>query len=381
MKNKTIAFVANFTGIFLFGISMVIIGSMLPILKSRFVMTDIEAGGLFSVLPIGLMIGSIAFGPIVDRFGYRAVLSIASLFLALGFFGIAYSPTVNILSACIFFFGIGGGTINGGTSALVSDLSEGKKKIINLTWLGMFYGIGAFSMPIALSVIKEEQLSIVLNVAIVLSLISAFVFLIIKYPLTVVKDKVTFKLIPTFVKDKLFMSIAFFLFFQSAFEALVNNWTVSFFIESLGSGQSKALVALSYSVLGLILMRLLIGSVLKNLHHNKLVQISIILLALGAGGLLINGYLINSIGMLLLGAGLASGFPVMLGLIGEMYKENSGTAFSFTMLIALVGNTLINYATGIITNTFGMQAFIYVVISVVVFMALIYVLINKIENK
>lgn len=85
--------------------------------------------------------------------------------------------------------------------------------------------------------------------------------------------------------------------------------------------------------------------------------------------------------MLLLGAGLASGFPVMLGLIGEMYKENSGTAFSFTMLIALVGNTLINYATGIITNTFGMQAFIYVVISVVVFMALIYVLINKIENK
>ena len=162
MNNKTIAFVANFTGIFLFGISMVIIGSILPVLKVRFGMTDIEAGGLFSVLPIGLLIGSVSFGPIVDRFGYRGVLSVASLFLAMGFMGIAYSPTVSLLSLCIFFFGMGGGAINGGTSALVSDLSEGRAKIINLNWLGLFYGVGAFSMPFALSRVSDDSLIVVL---------------------------------------------------------------------------------------------------------------------------------------------------------------------------------------------------------------------------
>ena len=380
MKNKTIAFIANFTGIFLFGISMVIIGSILPVLKSRFGMTDIEAGGLFTILPIGLLIGSVLFGPIVDKFGYRGVLSVASLFLAIGFLGIAHAPSIFLLTVCIFFFGIGGGTINGATSALVSDLSEGKAKIINLNWLGMFYGVGAFSMPLVLSLISDNKLVVVLNVAAILSLLSGVIFLLIKYPLTVEKEKVTLKVIPTFVKNKLFMTITFYLFFQSAFEAIVNNWSVSYFIDTLGIEQGKALVALSYSVLGLIVMRLLIGSVLKNLNHNKLIFLSLLLFVLGSAGLLMNGYLFNSIGMFVLGAGLAPGFPVMLGIVGEMFKEVSGTAFSFAMFIALIGNTIINYTTGLLTNYYGMQAYIFVVLGVIAFMILIYAVIRRLEK-
>lgn len=380
MKNKTIAFIANFTGIFLFGISMVIIGSILPVLKSRFGMTDIEAGGLFTILPIGLLIGSVLFGPIVDKFGYRGVLSVASLFLAIGFLGIAHAPSIFLLTVCIFFFGIGGGTINGATSALVSDLSEGKAKIINLNWLGMFYGVGAFSMPLVLSLISDNKLVVVLNVAAILSLLSGVIFLLIKYPLTVDKEKITLKVIPTFVKNKLFMTITFYLFFQSAFEAIVNNWSVSYFIDTLGIEQGKALVALSYSVLGLIVMRLLIGSVLKNLNHNKLIFLSLLLFVLGSAGLLMNGYLFNSIGMFVLGAGLAPGFPVMLGIVGEMFKEVSGTAFSFAMFIALIGNTIINYTTGLLTNYYGMQAYIFVVLGVIAFMILIYAVIRRLEK-
>lgn len=377
MNNKTIAFVANFTGIFLFGISMVIIGSILPVLKVRFGMTDIEAGGLFSVLPIGLLIGSVSFGPIVDRFGYRGVLSVASLFLAMGFMGIAYSPTVSLLSLCIFFFGMGGGAINGGTSALVSDLSEGRAKIINLNWLGLFYGVGAFSMPFALSRVSDDSLIVVLLIAAVLSILSALGFLIINYPISVEKEKVSIRLIPQFIKNKLFMTIAFYLFFQSAFEAMVNNWSVSYFIDALGTEQNKALVALSYSVLGLIAMRLLIGSVFKKMNHHKIIALSLALLAMGTLGLIVRISVINSLGMILLGAGLASGFPVMLGLVGEMFKEISGTAFSFAMLIALTGNTIINYLIGVLTNTYGMRVYMYVVAAVVLFMVSIYLMIRR----
>ena len=75
MKNRKIAFISVFTGIFLFGVSMVIIGSTLPVLKERFGMSDVEAGGLFSILPLGLLVGSVAFGPIADKYGYRWVLA------------------------------------------------------------------------------------------------------------------------------------------------------------------------------------------------------------------------------------------------------------------------------------------------------------------
>ncbi|MBK7711824.1 MAG: hypothetical protein IPJ37_13360 [Bacteroidales bacterium] len=38
---------------------------------------------------------------------------------------------------------------------------------------------------------------------------------------------------------------------------------------------------------------------------------------------------ISIAGLILLGAGLAGGFPIMLGFVGTLYSEISGTAFSF----------------------------------------------------
>ena len=148
MKSRTITFISVFVGILLFGVSMVMIGSVLPLLKIRLGLSDIVAGGLFSILPFGLLIGSIYFGPVSDKYGYRWVLATASLFLAIGFLGIGHSMSLWLLRVCILFFGIGGGVINGATSALISDLSSDDKKIANLNLLGVFFGLGAFCMPI-----------------------------------------------------------------------------------------------------------------------------------------------------------------------------------------------------------------------------------------
>lgn len=359
---------------------MVMIGSALPMLKEKFGMSEIEAGGLFSILPIGLLIGSVTFGPIADKYGYRWVLSLAALFLSLGFFGIAHAASVNLLRICILFFGIGGGVINGASSALVSDLSEAKNKILNLNWLGAFFGLGAFCMPFALSVIDKSHYSTVIDIASVLSLLVAVLFAIISYPVMVQKDKISFRLVPIFLKNKLFMAICFFLFFQSAFEALVNNWSVSYFINSNNFTQENALLALSFSVLGMIVMRVLTGSVLKKMQHYHLITMALVMLSLGFVALITSSnFVVNSVGMFLLGAGLAPGFPVLLGLAGEMFKEVSATSFSFAMLIALIGNTIINYSTGLLTQRFGIQVYPYVILGEIVFMAFIFLLIRRFE--
>lgn len=382
MGNRKIAFISVFTGIFLFGISMVMLGSTLPLLKERFAMNDIEAGGLFSILPIGLLIGSVTFGPIADKYGYRWVLSSAGLFLALGFLGIAHAESINLLRFCILLFGIGGGVMNGASSALVSDLSENEHKITNLNWLGAFFGIGAFCMPFALSVIDKSHYTLLIDIASALSLAVALLFAVISYPVTVNKEKISLKLIPVFVKNKLFLAICFFLFFQSAFEALINNWSVSYFIGSAGAVQEKALLALSFSVLGMVVMRVLTGSALKKLPYNRLVQVALLLLTIGFLTLILPvPFAIKSAGMFLIGAGLAPGFPVMLGLAGQMFKEVSATAFSFAMLIALIGNTLINYSTGILTEKYGTGVFPYVILSEIVAMFIIFILIRKNERK
>ena len=60
-------------------------------------------------------------------------------------------------------------------------------------------------------------------------------------------------------------------------------------------------------------------------------------------------------GLFLSGAGLAPGFPVMLGLISERFESLSGTAFSIAFSIALTGNMLINYLVGIIVHKYGIR--------------------------
>lgn len=382
MKSRTIAFISVFAGILLFGVSMVLIGSVLPLLKLRLGLSDIIAGGLFSILPFGLLIGSISFGPITDKYGYRWVLSIACLFLAIGFIGIGHTFSLLLLRISILFFGIGGGVINGATSALISDLSNDNKKIANLNLLGVFFGIGAFCMPLILSTLNDELYVLAINIAAMMSVLISLLFLLIKYPLSVKKEKVSFKLIPLFLKKKVFLIICFFLFFQSAFEAIINNWSVSYFTDQLQVPQRDALIALSFSVLGMTLMRILTGGVFRNVKSKTLLQISFSLFIAGVICLFIPSSFIyiNTFGLFLIGAGLSPGFPVMLGLTGNMFKEISGTAFSFVMFIALTGNIIINYITGILIEQLGIKVFVYVILIQVLTMITLYLLIKK-EDK
>ena len=178
------------------------------------------------------------------------------------------------------------------------------------------------------------------------------------------------------------MIICFYLFFQSAFEALINNWTVSFFINVLQTEPEKALWALSISILGLVSMRLLIGSLLKDFHHFKLIGLSLVLFTAGLILLFVPvPVFMKMLGIYFIGGGLAPGFPVMLGVVGEIFKGVSGTAFSFAMLIALTGNTIINYLTGLITAAYGMLAFLYVILIVIAMMTFIFLLIRKWSEK
>ncbi|NLZ95368.1 MAG: MFS transporter, partial [Bacteroidales bacterium] len=208
-------------------------------------------------------------------------------------------------------------------------------------------------------------------------------FLFISYPISVEKEKISFKLITLFFKNRVFLAICFFLFFQSAFEAIMNNWSVSYFTEHLKVDQKQALVALSFLVLGITLMRILTGGVFRKLSPKNLLRMTFVFLSVGAVCLLVQqpwAYYLNIFGLFLIGAGLSPGFPVMLGITGNMYKEISGTAFSFAMLIALSGNMIINYITGVLVNEYGVRSFIYVIIAEIIIMISLYMFIKK-EKK
>jgi MFS family permease len=356
MYKKRLVFWAACIGILFFGMAITTLGSVVPQLKIKFQLDDISAGTLFSILPFGILIGSLFFGPFCDRYGYRVLLALTCFSMFIGFEGIAYAPSHLLLKICVFLFGLGGGAINGATSALVSDISE-KEKGANLSLLGVFFAVGALGMPFILGFLENSfSYEIVISIIGVATFIVGVFYLLIKFPPPKHASGLPVKKSISLLKDSVLLLIAFFLFFQSAFEGIINNWTTTYLSDYLHISPGKALYALSLSVVGMTIMRLLLGSVFRNTAAKKIWAMAFSLLLLGLLFLSFGKSFYPAVaGLILTGGGLAAGFPIMLGFVGDRFKELSGTAFSIAFVIALLGNMIINYCMGFIVQNFGVK--------------------------
>ncbi|MBC7093453.1 hypothetical protein H5T53_05570 [Candidatus Bipolaricaulota bacterium] len=94
IENKALASVltaACSAGMFVFGIVMAIIGAILPELFETLRLERTQAGNLFFFMNLGMLVSTLFFGPVVDRFGFKIFLAASSLVVSLAFTGLAFS--------------------------------------------------------------------------------------------------------------------------------------------------------------------------------------------------------------------------------------------------------------------------------------------------
>lgn len=362
----------------LFGIALTVLGSIAPDLKIKFSLNEIASGTLFSILPLGILAGSLLFGPIADRYGYKILVFMACIMLSAGFEGVALTSSTGLLNVSIFLIGLGGGALNGATNALVSDIS-GNDKTANISLLGVFFGVGALGMPLILGMLGENLRFEKFVAAVgILSLLTAILFVFIKLPPAKITQQTPFSGILSFFKDKVLIIIAIYLFFQSSFEGLMNNWTTTYLTDHMRVAPGEALYGLSLFVAGMVIMRLLTGTILRNITVRRILSASFLLTILGLASIKSGISVAAALtGFMLVGAGLASGFPIMLGFVGGRYEKLSGTAFSFVLTIALLGNMLINFGMGVVSEKAGIGNLITVTIAETIVMVILGVLIIK----
>ena len=356
MPLSKLIFLCACLGMLLFGISLITLGSVAAPLREKFQLDAIASGTLFSILPIGILAGSLFFGPFADRYGYKIILLLSALLIFAGFQVIAYATSLNILKIFIFLFGVGGGAINGATNALVADISATNKGA-NLSLLGVFFAIGALAMPFVLgamhAVFSFEQIVSAIGYV---PLAVALLYLFTAFPEPKQKSGTPFTKISTLAREDVLITIGFFLFCLSSFEAIINNWTTTYLLETLSIPATKALYALSLYVVGMAVMRLLLGSIFRDYPARSILLMSFIILLLGC--ILLStplNYPVAVAGLVLIGAGLAAGFPVMLGFVGTLFSSVSGTAFSIVLTLALIGNMIVNFTMGVVAENYGIR--------------------------
>lgn len=340
----------------LFGISLITLGSVAAALREKFQLDAIVSGTLFSILPIGILAGSIFFGPFSDRYGYKVILLLSCLFIFAGFQGIAWSSSLHLLKFCIFLFGFGGGVINGATNAVVADISATNKGA-NLSLLGVFFAVGALGMPFVLGILESKfSFEVIVSSIGYIPIAVSLLYLFTTFPSPKQAQGIPLAKGMGLLSESVLITIGFFLFCLSSFEAIINNWTTTYLSEQLSIVSSQALYALSLYVVGMAVMRLLLGSVFRNSTARDILAGSFLFLLTGC--MLLDtpeNYAIAVAGLVMIGIGLAAGFPVMLGFVGNLYAEVSGTAFSIVLTIALIGNMLVNFIMGLIAENYGVH--------------------------
>ena len=265
MYKRSQVFATACIGLFLFGITFLTLGSILPLLTAKFETKGLNTGILVSILPIGVLVGSLIFGPIVDRYGYKRLLIISIIISAASLQALAFTQSLSLLYTGIFFIGLGGGIINGGTNALVADITT-ENKAASLSLLGVSFGIGALGMPLLLGVLSNRFLyTSTLSGVGFFMLLPALSFLFISFPVPKQEQGFPLKEGLKLLKQPVLLLNGLFLFFQSGVEALSNNWTTTYLQHKLKITNEDALYALSFSVLGLTVARLLLGSVIKKI--------------------------------------------------------------------------------------------------------------------
>jgi fucose permease len=349
-------------GLLAFGIVLTTLGAVLPSIIERFGIDKAQAGALFLVMTLGILAGSLVFGPMVDRYGYKGILLVAAILIFLGLQGIAFAPSLAILRAAIVLIGFGGGMINGSTNTLVADISS-EARGANLNLLGVFFGIGAVGVPFALATFagqfSQAALTSFVGALVIVPVIS---FAVTRFPPPKQPQGFPIAAAGGLARDPLLLLMGMMLFLESGLEITVGGWTSTFVHEVLAVSAGKALVVLSLYWLGMMLARLALGTVLKEASHFTVLYVCIAIGLVGSALLLsANSVVAAAIGVFLIGVGFAAMFPMVLGFIGDRYAELSGTAFSLAIAMALIGGMLLPYIAGIIGGRLGMRQSLVIV--------------------
>ncbi len=366
------------------GIVTVLLGPILPILISRWSLTDERAGLFFTTQFCGQLAGCLSTGLLIPlrRKGYRLTFAIGFAFIALGVAALAVGNVhTGLVGTALYGYGLGLG-LTGGNLWVAEVFPERRAtavSILNVTWT-----IGAIACgPLVMLAERTHMLAkFLVGVAVVMAICA---LLIVSWN---IEPRENLPDAPAGERDAaspatprslaspaaFTLSVLFFLYVGT--ESAVGGWAAAYAnrVESISAMMSALTPAFFWA--GLMIGRALAPAFLRGLaakiHPEKfLMACGLVLATLATSGLLYAGtYRQALVCATIAGLGLACVYPILVGWLVGIFGAHVRRFGSVIFSIGSLGGATLPWMVGAVsTHTGALRAGLLVPIAAIVTMA------------
>lgn len=380
-KQKNFIFAACFYAFFMNGIIGLILGALLPMIKTTYNLSYNMSGLLLSAHSIGNLVSSYIAGLVPFYLGRKTSVVLLSCTASLGFFGMIITGNPIFLFISFLLTGIGRGSVSNFDNMIVNETSYGDPKALNI--LHSFFAIGAFVAPflvIAFTRNNPDSWKFSTAVVVILSLITVILFSLMRIENKKARKGGKGKISYSFLKYPHFWISTGILFFYLCAETAINGWLVTYFKDT-GIMNTNTAQALS-SILWLVI---LVGR-LTCAYLSKIISKRKILLFTSIGTALFFILLLSTKNIIIitaciigLGFCMAGIYPTTIANLGDVIKSKP-MAMSMILTIAGIGSIVMPAITGQVAQNVGIFGGM-AVITVAVFLNFVCSVINYVRNN
>ncbi len=328
---------AAILAIFVYGMIAAMLGTILPDLSDRFKLSPAQNGTIATAQAIGLMIASLAVGPLLDAQGDKIGLLLGLAFIAIALFGLPRSGGYGSIVFLMFLLGIGGGIVVTGANALTSAVSaDHRATALNL--VNLFFGLGGLLTPfISANLFNRNWVRLCYTIA-VLTVVVAVYQIAVPMPAPAGGSGSLFTQAGPLLGQPMLYLLGLFLFLYISCEVGVWNWLARHLIAQ-GIPESKALNILSLGfALGLLVGRVAVSPVFKSVSPVVVLLIASVAMAITTFLMLQTTKPGMAAGLVFIaGVAMAPVFPTTLAITGTAFPQMTGTALGFVITCGWAG--------------------------------------------
>jgi fucose permease len=341
---------AAILAIFIYGMIAAMLGTILPDLSDRFHLTPSQNGTIAFAQALGLIIASLAVGPLLDNEGKKAGLILGLAFISIALFALPRSTGFRSIVVFLFLLGVGGGIVVTGANALVSDVSE-THRAGALNMVNLFFGLGGLATPfISANLFQRKWIRLCYTVA-ALTVVTLAIQALTKMPAPTGAGRFVLADAASVLGHPLLFLIGLFLFLYIGCEVGIWNWLPRHLIAQ-GVPESGALNILSLGfALGLLIGRVGILPVLTRVPAITVTLMASAAMAVTSFVLLRTNRATAAYALVfILGVAMAPVFPTTIAIVGDAFPRMTGTAIGFVVTCGWTGLAVSSRIIGMIAG-------------------------------